>query len=441
MNLRSRLLQSVPQQGTASGPAPGSTPAAPPKASAPTPALAPVAQPPEAASAPKTLRPAVLKGMAQVNVWLREQAQAIVAAKVSDKTRELYERNGARLHAARVPGEPVDLRPHEGSASTFYAYRAAVRWHAAQRGLEAAKAYDKASRAHDKEAAAIAWQQVVYAAADLAAYPKDGKPGLPSPNAIALGLDDPKPEGAPARAKREGRTMPAPRETAKLKAANSIARRYPNWRSLVWARLVEVRSPWLDHTAVAALTGARPEELRTARVRRNPDGLIEIGITGAKVTESHGQPWRMFTLRDDGSEEFAHLDAKAGAAWRGVDLPEGVTDYPDAFSAALSRAGASVLPKAERLSGYVYRHAMASDLKADGFTRQDIASALGHAVTKTQDAYGRAVGGVAGRRHLSVQCAREVKVNHDTRYTTPAPVAPAPDSITFATPGFNGPQT
>ena len=24
--------------------------------------------------------------------------------------------------------------------------------------------------------------------------------------------------------------------------------------------------PWLDHTAIAALTGARPEELRTAKV-------------------------------------------------------------------------------------------------------------------------------------------------------------------------------
>ena len=31
-------------------------------------------------------------------------------------------------------------------------------------------------------------------------------------------------------------------------------------------------------------------------------------------------------------------------------------------------------------------------MKADGATREQIAMALGHAVTKTQDTYGRAVG-------------------------------------------------
>ena len=39
---------------------------------------------------------------------------------------------------------------------------------------------------------------------DLVQYPKDAKPGLPSARAVALGLDDPKPEGAPTRAKKKG---------------------------------------------------------------------------------------------------------------------------------------------------------------------------------------------------------------------------------------------
>ena len=101
------------------------------------------------------------------------------------------------------------------------------------------------------------------------------------------------------------------------------------------------------------------------------------------------------------------MAAKTGAGWKVVDLPPGVTDYlPDAFSAALARAGAQVLRGAERLSGYVYRHALASDMKADGATREQIAMALGHAVTKTQDTYGRAVGGGAGKRIFSVTAAR-----------------------------------
>jgi integrase len=366
----------------------------------------------------------VLKGREKIDSWLRGEAGAVLGAAVSPKTVEQYKRNGARLHAAREKGKPVDLSKHEGSSATFYAYRAAVRWYAATEGIKAVREYSAAAKFGLEDAKAAAWQRVLHFAADLVQYPKDAKPGLPSARAVALGLDDPKPEGAPARAKREGRADTQKRETAKLKAANSIARKYPDWRALVWARLVAVKSPWLDHAAIAALTGARPDELRTAQVRRTATG-IEIGITGAKVSDTKGQPWRLFALRDDGSNEYQHIAAIASKAWRPVGLPDGVTDYPDAFSAALARAGAQVLPGAERLSGYVYRHAFASDLKADGATKEQIAQALGHAVTKTQDAYGRAIGGASGRRLLSVSAAREVRATHDTRYTNPAPtVAP-----------------
>lgn len=402
-------------------------------------------------------RPAVLKGIDGVHLWLRDEAKAILETSISEKTLEQYERNGTRLHAARVTGHPVDLTKHEGSSSTFYAYRAAVRWFAAKHGAEAVRDYNNAAKRGDDAAKADAWQRVLHFAADLVQYPKDAKPGLPSAKMVALGLDDPKPEGAPARAKRQGRMDTAKRETAKLKAANSIARKYPDWRSLVWSRLVAVKSPWLDHAAIAALTGARPDELRTAQVRRTATG-IEIGITGAKVSDTKGQPWRLFALRDDGSDEYRHMAAMASKTWRPVSLPNGVTDYPDAFSAALARAGAQVLPGADRLSGYVYRHAFASDLKADGATKEQIAQALGHAVTKTQDAYGRAIGGKAGRRLLAVSAAREVRATHDTRYTNPTPapthadVHAAPsqpwaddgfvmqDAPTWQSPGWEGPQ-
>ena len=206
----------------------------------------------------------------------------------------------------------------------------------------------------------------------------------------------------------------------------------------MWSRLVAVGSPWLDHTAVAALTGARPEKLRAAQIRKNSHGALEIRIAGAKVSDTKGQPWRIFTFGDDASHEYAHLAAKTGAGWKVVDLPPGVTDYPDAFSAALARAGAQVLRGAERLSGYVYRHALASDMKADGATREQIAMALGHAVTKTQDTYGRAVGGGAGKRIFSVTAAREVKVTHDPRFTS-TPNIPAPNTQTWDTPGFSAP--
>lgn len=399
------------------------------------------------ATASRFARPANLQGMEKLSAWIREQAREILATEVGEKTRAQYERNGTRLDASRVIGCPVDLSPYEGRRATYYAYRAALRWHAATRGMQAVRDYDnarKASGGNGSPESDAAWQRVLYAASDLVAYPKDARPGPPSDALTRLGLADAKPEGAPSRAKREGRNLP-PRETAKLKAANSIARKYPNWRELVWSRLVAVGSPWLDHTAVAALTGARPEELRFAEIRKNSHGMLEIRIAGAKVSKTKGQPWRTFTLGDDASDEYAHLAAKTGSGWKVVDLPPGVTDYPDAFSAALARAG-KVLVGADRLSGYVYRHAFASDMKADGATREQIAMALGHAVTRTQDAYGRAIGGSSGRRKFSVAAARDVKVTHDTRYTgapktpaveTPLPLPlPLPLSPIWETPGY-----
>ena len=459
--LAARLRQSIPTlppavpvaEGTGKG---ASAPAPSAVSGSPAPVGVGAGGRPATSQRTTTVRPDVLKGREKIDSWLRGEAGVILGAAVSPKTVEQYKRNGARLHAAREKGKPVDLSKHEGSSATFYAYRAAVRWYAATEGIKAVREYSAAAKFGLEDAKAAAWQRVLHFAADLVQYPKDAKPGLPSARAVALGLDDPKPEGAPARAKREGRADTQKRETAKLKAANSIARKYPDWRALVWARLVAVKSPWLDHAAIAALTGARPDELRTAQVRRTATG-IEIGITGAKVSDTKGQPWRLFALRDDGSDEYRHIAAMASKAWRPVGLPDGVTDYPDAFSAALARAGAQVLPGADRLSGYVYRHAFASDLKADGATKEQIAQALGHAVTKTQDAYGRAIGGKAGRRLLAVSAAREVRATHDTRYTNPTPAptyadvpaAPAQpwadgfvmqDAPTWQSPGWEGPR-
>ena len=186
---------------------------------------------PDSPSKSGALRPDVLRGMKSVNAWLSEEAAAVLASQVSPKTVEQYERNGARLHAARALGEPVDLSKHTGSASTFYAYRAAVRWYAATHGAQAVRDYDNARRRDDEAAKVEAWQRVLHFAADLVQYPKDAKPGLPSAHAVALGLDDAKPEGAPTRAKRERGGDVAKRETAKLKAANGIARRCPDWRA------------------------------------------------------------------------------------------------------------------------------------------------------------------------------------------------------------------
>lgn len=359
-----------------------------------------------------THRSEVLKGVQNIDRWLKEEAKKLLKQPVNEKTVEQYRRNGQRLNLDRVKGEPIDLEKFEGSPSTFYAYRAAVKFLAAERGIEAIKSYEKARAKEDAQAKALAYQIILECAADLKKFATEKIP-LPERKKLeSLGLADKKP-----RLKTEGAA--SKRETAKLKDANGIAKKYPDWRSLVWKRLTEINSRWLDQAALAALTGARPEELKSVEVQKIKNS-VRVRLKGAKVSDTKGQPWREFLLKDDGSQEFQHLLKISDFATKDIAVGSDVTDYPDAFSAALSRAGAQVLLKAPRMSGYVYRHAFASDLKADGFSREQIAAALGHAVTKTQDTYGRAIGGSSGKRALSVTCARSIKTTHDSRFTNPA---------------------
>ena len=113
-----------------------------------------------------------------------------------------------------------------------------------------------------------------------------------------------------------------------------------------------------------------------------------------------------------------------------------------AFSEALKRAGKQALgDKAPTMTGYIYRHALACDMKADGADRDSIAAALGHAVTKTQSHYGRATGGTKGARVFQIEAERPIKQTHGTgqhkgRDIAPD-AAPQPASVkVFTSPGF-----
>ena len=395
------------------------------------------------AQPPKAHRSDVLKGVEHIDKWIRETANEVLANKVSDESKEQYRKVGARLEASRSQqGEPIDLSAYHSSKSTYYAYRAALRFHAAEQAKIAAYEYEKARKAGDVLKKAEAYQRMLSYAADLKQHPKDALAGLPDKKMVALGLVDAKQESACAGVKKK-----VTKDTTKLKDTNKINKMFPQWKELVWGRLTSIQSPWLDQTAIASLTGCRPVELIRGVTVENKGDRIVITIPGAKVRENSGQPWRRFTIKNDGSAEWLHL-ANRVSAGTSQELKAHASE--DAFSDALFRAGEQVMPKAPRMTGYVYRHSLASDMKADGAGRVEIAMALGHAVTKTQDTYGRATGGKSGMRSMKIEAAREVKITHDTRYTDPtptpshiAPTAPpsAPpasaNSFTYSSPSFD----
>jgi integrase len=417
---RAVALQQAQQKNAVATPPP--TPATAPPAPVPVPAPVP---PAAKATAPRS---ALLTGV-NVERWLGEQVSAHRKDKsTSATTKARYAQVALTLDVTRPdPWEAVDIERAAKTKNTFYAYRAAVRWSALERATVALRVFKNTK---DQSAKKAAYASMLSAAADLARYPADAQPGLPSPTHVALGLADKKQGGEFKKAK----AGPGPND--KLKDANTI-QKIDGWRALVFGRLLAVNSPWIDHAAVAALTGCRPAEVASVRIEQ-ANGVLVITIPGAKVSDTSGQPYRKFSIKTDAGPEFAYLveRVKNGPVLLSSD------STASAFSEALKRAGRQSLgDKAPPMTGYVYRHALACDMKADGADRDAIASALGHAVTKTQSHYGRATGGTKGKRVFQVEAARPIKQTHGSghrvgRQIAPnAPAQPAPVAV-FTSPGF-----
>ena len=129
------------------------------------------------------------------------------------------------------------------------------------------------------------------AAADLVRYPADAQPGLPSSGfvAAAKALGDDVALSAVAKPASEFKKTGPTEKRDKLKDANTI-QKIEGWRALIFARLVEVESPWIDHAAVAALTGCRPAEVASVRIERIKNALV-ITIPGSKSAKQRGSPF------------------------------------------------------------------------------------------------------------------------------------------------------
>lgn len=383
----------------------------------------------------KPHRSEVLKGLQNIEQWLNEQVRAHKKEKgTSPETKVRYTQVATMLEATRSqPGEPVQIDRQAKTKNTFYAYRAAVRWAALERAASAVKAYKKADNDNEKKSA---YQLMLTAAADLVRYPADAQPGLPSSSfvASAKALGDEIALASVIKKPGEFGKKTAPGKNDKLKDANTI-QKIEGWRSLVFSRLLAVESPWIDHAAVAALTGCRPAEVASVRIEKIKNVLV-ITIPGVKVSETKGQPFRRFSIAADDGPEFKHLieKTKNGPVLLSSD------STASAFSEALKRAGKQALgEKAPTMTGYVYRHALACDMKADGADRNEIAAALGHAVTKTQSHYGRASGGKKGARVFQIEAVRPIKQTHGTGHRKGQDIAPTEAPKTAATKVFTSP--
>lgn len=145
--------------------------------------------------------------------------------------------------------------------------------------------------------------------------------------------------------------------------------------------------------------GLRPTEIASGvRVRWTPRG-VRVLVAGAKVRDTAGQPWRTFLL-----------DPVQLPAWFVQDLKLQrrmvVQVDADPLRAHLNRMSQAVLNPRDhkskrdlRLSAYVFRHALVTDLREGDWDTDKIAACIGESAEATLKHYGM-------RRHSG---SRQVK--------------------------------
>ena len=168
---------------------------------------------------------------------------------------------------------------------------------------------------------------------------------------------------------------------------------------------------------VLAVTGVRPIELSWGVAVRRRGPVVAMKIMGGKVRATAGQPWRVLFIPAEQLPTW-FLDA-IGTVPRIVSAPA------NAMRAYLGRLSNKVFePRKDGsvpiLSAYMFRHALATDMRAAGWGSEEVAGVLGERSARTSRWYGL-------RKRGSKSPMAAVSVARGTVLTA-LPVAPADKS-------------
>lgn len=149
-----------------------------------------------------------------------------------------------------------------------------------------------------------------------------------------------------------------------------------DWRERLLA--FSIGSKYEHQIRVMAICGCRPDEMAKGVIVTRQANSITITIKGSKCSDKTGagQEWRTLTFDANHplilniSEGFYQAKARA------------IGDVVSHFGKKISNN------KKHPISAYSFRHAAASNFKASGLSKKDIAAALGHRSTSTMSFYG-----------------------------------------------------
>lgn len=189
---------------------------------------------------------------------------------------------------------------------------------------------------------------------------------------------------------------------------NKLSTLPANWR-LRMLRACTESSRYFAAMLVLTLTGLRPAELaKGVRVAMAGATEIMISIRGAKVTAIAGQPIRhlWFAIDNPITRRLAQMvEASGGDTGLIVSIASA-----GALTGFVRRLSRRVFSRHRYIvSPYSFRHAFASDRKAEGVSLEDLAAMLGHATDRSQRGYGSANQGRPLGRMSGFSATREVR--------------------------------
>ena len=158
-----------------------------------------------------------------------------------------------------------------------------------------------------------------------------------------------------------------------------------------------------------SVCGCRPAELVTGVQVSITDSSISFLITGSKVDDNKGQPFRTITYLFPSDNQFIN-ELRSGAITKPSVFVVSIVSAIN-ITTEIRRIGEKLWEhKKGSITSYCFRHQLASNLKKT-HSADDVSRALGHCTNKTRKRYGHhsQARGVTNNSELVISATRPIK--------------------------------
>lgn len=346
--------------------------------------------------AANTVLPSATPDQREVALAGYSDEELLVRAKraSSSTVERMVKRAAAAFAEAETAGVSVWTLVEErsGNYDSWYTFKAGVQRHLENEIVATKRQLDR-------------WQRESKAKGPSPGLDGDGTRLVTRLEALAVALQQ-VPSGAPDRFKQDGNV----KRYAKNSKSVSIRTAGDDWRECAAEAMAgDLKLLFL----LQCVTGCRPQELANGvQVRLRRDGTMVTRVKGAKCDEVAGQPSRC--LRLSASEGVALMLARMLKVERTLDSRKCDLGRVNTYAKNVARACEKAFPDRRgrrKLSPYSARHQFKADLVAAGWSKAEIAMAMGHSTTRSGTAYGRGGhGGTGGLKPIAIKALRPVKL-------------------------------